>query len=137
VTGANESKWSKRAGSKSPGRSNVGYDRDSTFVDLELSKSETVEYRSWRGNIEDVDLAWREAEDNGYKFTSRYDDRSSSYACFMFPDSGDDNYGFILAGRGGTPYRALAEVLFKHVAILRGDWRSRAGGQRGADDPDW
>jgi len=137
MTGANESKWAKKQGARPRAGGSGGYDRDSTFVDMELSNSEQAEYRSWRSVVEDVDLAWREAEDNGYKFTSRYDDRSSAYACFMFPDSGDDNYGYILAGRGGTPYRALAEVLFKHVAILRGDWRSRAGGNGRTDDPDW
>ena len=137
MTGALEKKYSRQGARKSSGGSGTQYQRDSTFVDVELAASEVGEYRQWRGDVDAVDLVWREALDNGYKFTARYDDRSSAYAVFMFPDEGGDNYGYILSGRGGTPFRALAEVLYKHVFILRGDWRVRGGGADRPNDPDW
>jgi len=126
----------KGAGSK-PVASRGRKDGDSTFVNRELSKDELADYRSWRSNVDDVDLVWREAVDSGYKFTVRYDDRNNCSVAFMFPDDGGDNFGFILTGRGGTPYRAVSECLYKHHVLFGGAWFEASSGPSGPNDPDW
>jgi len=110
---------------------------DSTFVNRELSSEEVRAYRAWRQDTDAIDLIWREAIDDGYKFTIRFDERNNCSVCFMFPAEGHDNHGFILTGRGGTPLRAIAECIYKHSFLFGGAWFEATGGPSGPDDPDW
>lgn len=114
-----------------------GKQSTSEFVNRELSADETQLYRQWRSDIDDVDLTWRKALDDGYKFSVKYDDYSDSIVCFMFPDDTSSNGGFILTGRGGTGYRALAECLYKHQEIFGGEWSRGLSRVDGPNDPDW
>ena len=119
------------------GQQGRGQQRDSQWVNRELSAQETLAYREWRADMETVDLLWREALDSGYKFSVKWDDYSNSVACFMFPPDGGDNEGFILAGRGGTGWRAVSEALYKHTELLGGVWDRGGSSVTGPDDPDW
>lgn len=118
-------------------RGQSAYQTDSEFVNYELKQEQVVEYRRWRADIETVDLAWREACEDGYKFSAKYDDYNSAFAVFMLPGPDSENAGFILTGRGGTPLRALCECLFKHSEVLGGDWRSVRRSSVSTDDPEW
>jgi len=122
---------------KRAGRGYSPRSTDSEFVNYELTQSEVAEYRAWRNDLEAFDLVFTEALDNGYRFSAKYDDYSSSYSAFMFPDEGSDNSGFILTGRGGSGYRALSECLFKHSEVFRGAWHTSGRGGSVPDDPDW
>jgi len=131
----------RKARSKGAGggnrRGQGSYQRDSEFVNYELSADQVAAYRVWRSDIETIDLAWKEACENGYRFSTKYDDYNSAFAVYMLPDEGSDNSGYILTGRGGTPLRALCECLYKHSELLRGDWRSVRRSPVSTDDPDW
>jgi len=119
------------------GQQGKGQQRDSEFVNRELSPDETMALREWRTDLAAVDLTWREMLEDGYKFTIKFDDYSSSFVCFVFPSEGSDNSGFILAGRGGTGYRALSEAIYKHTELLGGEWGRGVSSVDGPNDPDW
>lgn|SRR5512135_81754 len=107
------------------------------FVNRELTAEEKVAQRAWRNDGEAVLALMDEACDDGYKFSLKYDDYSSSYACFLFPSDDSDNGSLCLTGRGGTVYRAIAEALYKHVVIFRKVWVISGGPGYGVDDPDF
>lgn len=127
--------------SKRTGRGNSAgttrYRSDSEFVNLELDKEQTTAYRQWREDLTAVDEAWSELLEEGYRVNTKYDDYSSAYAAFVIPSEGSDNSGFLLTGRGGTPYRAVAEAIFKHVFVLKGLWGNFVPQRNFRDDPDF
>jgi hypothetical protein len=130
----------QRRGEGTPPRRRVpagGGTADSEFINLELDKEQTVQYREWRANSQEVlDLLDKEIE-SGYRFTFKYDDYNRGFACFMFPADDSDNSRYILTGRGGSAFRALAECLFKHWGVLGGEWSRAYDRPRGGADPDW
>lgn len=136
MTVANERKFTKKAGASSrQGQRNNGSSVE--FVNRELSAEETADYRQWRDDLVTVDASLAEVCDDGYKISLKYDDYSSAYACFFFADDGSENAGRALTGRGGSPFRALSECLYKHVVLLRGEWSVARSATRPSDDPEW
>lgn len=131
----------RRLSSKKPqqrrpvGRAALG-EKDE-FVRLEVTEEHKPDLLAFRADTEQVLEALQREIENGYKFTFRWDDYSSSPAVFMFPGDDSDNRGYILSGRGSTVYRALSETLFKHLFLLRGVWGAGQSRRAGADDPDW
>lgn len=115
----------------------VGGATDSEFINRELSDKETLAYRVWRDDFQTVMEIFDAAIQEEYKFSQKWDSYSESPCCFMFPPGDSANAGFILTGRGGNAYRALAECLYKHSAIFGGDWQASVGTVPGPDDPDW
>jgi len=113
------------------------YNSDSEFVNLELDKEQTAQFREWRSDVENVINLWTELVEGGYRVNTKYDDYSSSCAAFIIPGDGSDNMGFLLTGRGGNPYRAVAEAIFKHFEVLHGDWRQFAAQSPLERDPDF
>jgi len=110
---------------------------NSVFINRELSKEETSEYRLWREDADNVITQWTELIEEGYRVNTKYDDYSSSCAAFIIPGDGMDNDGYILTGRGGNAYRAVSEALFKHSVIFEGVWSDIDFRPRGPDDPDF
>jgi len=111
--------------------------REREFINLELTQEQIADYRSWRDDTEAVLQTWTEALEAGYKINTKYDDYSSSIACFMFAPEDEPNSEFILTGRGGNAFRAVSEALYKHEHIFRGDWTNNPVRKRGGDDPDF
>jgi hypothetical protein len=121
-----------------PARNNRGsYQQDSEFVNLELTNEQRNDYRNWRQDLEEVENLWSEVCEEGYRVNTKYDDYSSAYAAFVIPDGQSDNAGYILTGRGGSPYRAVSEALFKHRFLLQGNWANFPQRPRLSDDPDF
>jgi len=114
-----------------------GRGADSEFVNLELDKEQTAQYRQWREDVGDVEQTWTEVAEAGYRVNTKFDDYNECCSAFIIPPDGSDNSGFLLAGRGGTPYRAVAEALFKHRFVLKEQWGSFAPQSNYRDDPDF
>lgn len=114
---------SRSRGNGAPKRA-AHYNSDSEFINLELDQKQTAAYRAWRQDAELVINLWTELVEEGYRVNSKYDDYSSACAVFIIPDPGSSNMGYILTGRGGNPYRALSEAIYKHYEILHGDWNN-------------
>jgi len=109
----------------------------SEFINHELTKEEKEAYLEWREDIAAVVSAWSSVLADGYRINTKSDEYNDCFAAFIIPDDGSDNAGFILAGRGGNPLRALCEALFKHVAVFSGAWRSDRDDRRATNDPDF
>src|SRR4029453_7789875 len=92
------------------------------FVNITLTDEQQSALRVWRTTGETVDAAWQETLENGYKFTTKWDEGNNCVVTFMFPQPGSENAGYILTGRASSGFNALASVLYKHTAILRGKW---------------
>jgi len=118
-------------------RGRQSYGQDSEFINLELSVEEVEQMRQWREDESIVSDVWAGLLEEGYRTNVKYDDYSSAFAVFIIPGDGSDNVGFILTGRGGTPYRAVCEGLFKHAVILHGEWGNAQPRRRRQDDPDF
>lgn len=124
-----------QAGKRKPATRYSGV--ESEFVNLELSKEQTTAMRLWRNDFEEVMAAWAELLEEGYRVNTKYDDYSTAYAAFVIPGEGSDNSGYILTGRGGDPYRAVCEALYKHKFLLPGGWASYPKRERQIDDADF
>lgn len=110
---------------------------DSEFLNYELDKEAVLAYRAWRSDGGGVLDAWSTVIESGYKFSVKYDDHNSCFVCFMFAPDDSDNSGYINTGRGGNAFNALAEALFKHNVVFRGDWSHAFTGSRRDNDPEW
>jgi len=124
-------------GRKPVGRAALPNSQRDEFVRLELDKEQVAAYRIWREDIDGWSDILQEMIEDGYKFTLRWDDYSSSPAAFAFPSDDHDNRGYILSGRGGSVLKALTELLYKHSAVLRGVWNAGLSPKSRSDDPDW
>jgi hypothetical protein len=98
------------------------YSSQDEFVNVTLTEEQQAALRVWRATGENVDTAWQEALEDGYKFTLKWDEGNNCVVAFMFPQPGSENTGYILTGRAGSGFNALASVLFKHTALLRREW---------------
>lgn len=127
----------KRRSNRKPAAQGRWRGVDSEFINLELNKEQSAACRTWREDSETVINMWSELLEEGYRVNTKYDDYSSSYAAFIIPDEQSDNSGFILTGRGGNPYRAVSEALFKHFAVLKGLWGNASDLRPNRDDPDF
>jgi len=127
----------RRAAERNRRVHNQRADTPSDFVNYELDKEQAKLCAVWRNDIETVVNLWTELVEGGYRVNTKYDDYSSSCAAFIIPPTGDDNDGYILTGRGGDAYRALANALYKHVECCKGVWSVLVTSRRAGDDPDF
>jgi hypothetical protein len=137
MTGSLNERDAARNRRKRPAVSRSGGFAENEFINLELDKEQVAALRVWRDDVEDVVNRWTELVEAGYRVNTKYDDYSSSCAAFIIPSDGTDNVGYILTGRGGNAYRALAEAVFKHYQILHGDWRNGSTRSPLERDPDF
>jgi len=128
---------SKGRSHSSAARAAAHYQSDIEFVNRELTAEETVAYRNWRQDLDEVSTTWTELLEGGYRVNTKYDDYSSSCAAFIFAPDGTENSGLALTGRGGNAYRAVSEALFKHQWIFKGVWSLSTLHPNRQDDPDF
>jgi len=127
----------KAGGGRNPAGSHYRGGGDIEFVNRELTVEETAAYRSWRSDLDQVCEVWAEILEGGYRVNTKYDDYSSSCAAFIFPPEGSENSGLALTGRGGNPYRAVSEALFKHQWVFKGVWSLSTSHPDRQEDPDF
>ncbi len=94
------------------------------FVNITLSKEQlsAVKAESWDMSMTDNVL--NKLLSDGYKVTMRYDDRNDCFACWLIPSAGSENAGYILAGRGSTPSKAIKQLAFLHFKVFDEVWGS-------------
>lgn len=109
----------------------------SEFVNYELDKEQTAEYRAWRQDSDLVFSILGEMLEGGYRVSLKWDDYSNSCAAFVIPLEGNENYGLLLTGRGGNPYRALSEAVYKHEIVFGRVWHVTAKSGSAPDDPEY
>lgn len=106
------------------------------FIQFELDADQKRQCKAWLPDITLIDDGMLKACESGYKFSVKYDDYSSAYACWMQPTSADSpNAGYILSGRGSTPLKAIKQCLYKHHMVFEGTWdTSWSKGDNDIDD---
>lgn len=110
---------------------------DAKFIQHELDKAQMQACKKWEVSEADCLEAVLRLADNGYVVTLKYDDYSEAYSCFVRQSKDDGpNFGYILAGRGSSPYKALKQALFKHYTVMAEDWEEFAGFDRRAEIDD-
>jgi hypothetical protein len=114
-------------------KQNTSAFEQATFIPRELTPEEQAACKSWEFSEESVFDAIHKLVDARYKVTMRYDDFNECYGCWLLPDKTDvDNAGYILTGRGSSPYKAAKQALFKHYQLFEGVWpkdTDRRGGK--------
>lgn len=97
---------------------------DLKFINYELTVEERAACKAWIEDLNDLDNYTRAANEEGYRFSLKYDERSKAYACFMsaYGDAAKINGGFMNTGRGSSPFKALRQVLYKHLVIFDKEW---------------
>lgn len=109
---------------------------DVRFVQYELTKDQAAACKAWEFSAEQAWDAITEMVEEGYSFSLKFDDFSSSYACFVNVKGPKIiNKGLCLNGRGSSPFKALKQALFKHHHLMDGDWRDFAE-RKNAEDID-
>ena len=115
---------------------NAREDRDE-FVRLELTEADKKVLSTYCTTLDELDAALEGLIDDGYKLSLKYDDYSKSVACFAFPPESSENAGYILTGRGRYPSRAIRQLVYKHHAMLEGDWAGAQRERQADDSADW
>jgi len=93
------------------------------FVNYALSKEQKDELKNTALTLEYADDILTKFAEANYKITFSYDDFGDCYAAHVVPKGSEHkNAGYILAGRGSTPLKALKQAAYMHWQIFDEDW---------------
>lgn len=96
---------------------------DVKFVNWSLDADQKAACKAWELERDDIDNLLVKTIEGGYKVTLSYDGFRSAYtASLIAQQEAKTNYGFILAGKGSTPLKALKQALYIHYYIMAEDW---------------
>lgn len=105
------------------------------FVNIELDKRQQQEVKAQPWSLDAFENAMLNAFEAGYKLSIRRDERNKCYAAWLIPpEQGHENSGYILAGRGSTPSKAVKQLIYIHDAVLEGVWGVDQGYDRSLID---
>ena len=107
------------------------------FINYTLSKEQKDELKATELSIEYADDILVKLTEANYKVTFSYDDFAECFAAHVVPKGTEHkNAGFILAGRGSTPLKALKQAAYMHWQIFDEDWSEfyTARGRESLDD---
>jgi len=100
----------------------------SQFVQYELNKEQAARCKAWDFSETDAFEALLKLCEEDYKITFRHDDKNRCSACWIVAADGHKiNGGYILPGRGSTPFKALKQCCFKHWSLFDGAWGDYVG----------
>lgn len=114
----------KSKGSMTPAAAKKELARDKAhFVNANLTDPEKVACKAWLPDLGALDDALLKFTQEGYRVSVKFDDYSAAYAAFCTTvDPKSPNGGYILAGRGSTPLKAIKQALYAHYGKFEGDW---------------
>lgn len=94
------------------------------FKDVRLSDAQRDAYDHWDAHDEDVYLLAASAVSSGFKFTCSYNHSNDTYTATLTGQEGSPAaaQGYSLSAFAPTWYDAVRTLMFKHDAILEGDW---------------
>jgi len=102
------------------------------FINYALSVEQKREIKASPWNGDDTDNFLARLAEADYKVTFSWDTYGECFAAHLIP-KGDKhrNAGFILAGRGSSPSKALKQACYMHYQIFEEDWTEwYSGGSR-------
>jgi hypothetical protein len=93
------------------------------FINYSLSNEQKAEIKSTEWTLDDFDNALTRLSEAMYKITFAYDDYAECYSAHLVPKGSEHvNAGYILAGRGSTPHKALKQAVYMHYFIFEENW---------------
>jgi hypothetical protein len=101
--------------------------KPASFINVSLSGGQKEEVKHTVWTVDSLDNALNDLLGRGYKFTLRFDTRNDCFAAWLFGPDGTENAGYILAGRGSTPHKAIKQACYIHYTILEQDWGADQG----------
>lgn len=114
-----------------------GNGRDVQFVNYDLTAEDKVAFKAWASeNSGDgmFDLMLKVLED-GFNLSCKWSDFEGCHTAFLIStDKNPKLKGWLLSGRGSSPFGAIAGVLFRHIVLFDGSWPTREDRQRARDD---
>lgn len=98
------------------------------FINYDLTKEESARLKGRVMTLDEFETEMLRLNDEGYKVSLSYDAYHKCYGCFFsHRDPDHDNAGYILSGRGSTPFKAFKQALYIHFQVFDGVWgRDRA-----------
>lgn len=110
---------------------------DVVFINWSLTVEEKQHVKAWTPTLAELDDIALKIIQESCKITYGYDTRGNTYTCSLVPqEEHKTNKGYILVGRGSTPFKALKQAIYIHANIFGGDWSSysKGGGHEDLDD---
>lgn len=96
---------------------------DVRFVNYDLTEQERAACKVWMTDLSSLDDAVLKGCEQDYRFSVKWDEKTTSFACYMQSVSASgDNAGLLNTGRGSTPLRALKQALYKHFVVFDCQW---------------
>lgn len=92
------------------------------FVNTSLDDDVKAKIKEAPWDIEAFNNAMVKLMSDGYKLTVRYDAKNDCFAAWLVAPPNGSNKGYILAGRGSTPFKAVKQVSYIHFVVYDGDW---------------
>jgi len=93
------------------------------YIEYRLTDEDKQGFKKYQA---DVEALWDDVvkvAEGDYRVTLSWDDYNEAYQCSISQKDDDHvNAGYVLVGRGNSPWGAMAQALFKHLHIMRGDW---------------
>jgi hypothetical protein len=111
------------------GSKSSGYDQFE-FLNIELDKEQKEKLKAMPFWNSDWDGQLALLEQSGFQISLKIDGFNHCFAAYMqIRLHSHPCYGFILAGRGSTPTKALRQLIFKHFVVLKENWSGAVGAQ--------
>lgn len=108
------------------------------FVNCSLTAQQKAQFRDIRYDPIEVWTVLNEIV-GAYKFSLATDNTNDAFiASLTCMNPAFPGHGYILSARAGDAFTATCALLFKHITILKEDWKKRLEEvtQRGVDDID-
>lgn len=114
---------------KPASRPKAGRFNDVKWINWALTAEEKAIIKAWVLTIEEMDDLELKAIQAGHKITTSYDNYGDCFTASIVPtQDSKTNQGYILTGKGSTPFKARKQALYVHNYIFNGDWSSYSTG---------
>jgi hypothetical protein len=107
------------------------------FINYDLTIEDKNAFKTWaheHSGQEAFDLIMQVTE-SGYNLSTKFSEYDGCHAAFITPTKQHPEYeGYILSGRGSTPFGAIMGALFRHLVLFAETWPIRTDTKRSMDD---
>jgi len=112
-------------------------DREVKFINYDLTPDDKIAFKAWaheHSGQEAFDLIMQVTE-SGYNLSTKFSEYDGCHAAFITPTKLHPEYeGYILSGRGSTPFGAIMGAIFRHLVLFAETWPVRQDQKRSMDD---
>ena len=134
--GNQQNNTQRKASSNSARRTKKSYSDDwQGWINVTPTKAEKEAWEKWHADRKNVDNCHDELVEDGYRYTTKWDDYSQCPQVTIFAQQSDHkDYGWGLSARASSASEALSRALFIHFELLGEDWEPHKHAPRLPDD---